>query len=353
MDADPADLAALRAALAARLESEGRDDLAEKLHHCSDTLKLNCVCCSKVYTVEKSCRRRWCPVCAPKVSAARLRRAARVASRFQWPLAVTLTTTNLVHADNCIATLKDVFADFRRTAFWKACVAGGFYALEITHKGRGFHPHIHCLLDCEWLAVEVPKPTRAMTHRQVAALCRRAQNELAETWGGYVQRSKAAVWVERAYGQALVETLKYAVKPTDLLSCACRAADIIDMIDKGRIMSPFGVAHAMNKDFVGRDDEIERLRQCDGCGAVNATMPEDIVDMSWRRPELASQRFQALATAATVKDTLPPIKPGQCAADLRKLIEKNTGSIAQELKPTKITSTAACNVPGLERKRVR
>jgi hypothetical protein len=329
--------AADRAALEARLRDEGRDDLALVLEKCAQPLALVCVCCGKTIMTEKGCKKRWCPVCAPSVSAARLERAARVAGRFQWPLAVTLTTTNLSQASNCIATIKDVFKDFRRTAWWKALVKGGIYSVEITHKGKGFHPHIHALLDCRWLAVEVPEPTRWSTPRQREQLCKRAQNELAEVWGGYVQRSKAIVWVERAYGKALQETLKYAVKPADLLQCSCDAGDIIDLIDSGRTMARFGCAHSMSKEFVGCDEQEERLVPCQKCNAVNSVMPDDIVSMSEARPDLASGRFHQLASARAAIDD--PTRTFDPAVTLPRKIPK--GKIAGRLR-VELSKPKAC-----------
>lgn len=313
--------AEVRALLEDRLRKEGREDLADRLKKCAEEFYLDCICCSKQIRVERGCKKRWCPVCAPKVSANRLARAQRVANRFQWPLAVTLTTTNLAQADDCVARIKDVFAKFRETAFWKKTVAGGIYGVEVTHKGRGFHPHIHCLLDCEWLAIDTPKPSRGMSQRMVASLCKRAQNELAEVWGGYVQQSKASVYVQRAFGIALKETLKYSIKPAELLECKCKASEIIDLIDAGRTMARFGCAHSMSKEFVGCDEETEVLRQCDGCGAVNSKMPDSIVEMSWTKPEFASNRFSQLASSETTADTLPPLKPKMLPSELRKMIE--------------------------------
>lgn len=316
-DRSPAEV---RVLLEDRLRGEGRDDLADVLLRCRSEMVMACVCCSKTLRVEKGCKKRWCPVCAPRVSASRLARAQRVASRFQWPLAVTLTTTNLSRAEDCVAKIKDVFGAFRRTAFWKATVQGGIYGVEVTHKGRGFHPHIHCLLDCRWLAVNTPEPTRAMSARQVSQLCKRAQNELAEVWGGYVQQSKASVYVQRAFGVALKETLKYSIKPAELLSCACKASEIIDLIDAGRTMARFGCAHSMSKEFVGCDAETEMLRQCDSCGAVNSKMPDEIISMSQSMPELASERFAVLDAAKTTADTLPVLKEGVLPSELRTMI---------------------------------
>lgn len=292
----------LRDLLRLKLESEGREDLALILESCASLISLPCVCCNETLTVERGCKRRWCPVCAPRVSAARIMRVESIAERFQWPLAVTLTRQNQEGHLEALAAFKDAFTKFRRTRFWSDNVKGGVVGYEVTLRGRGFHPHLHALVDCEWLAVATPKPGRRCTKDHLARLCERAQDELSEVWGAYVQGSKAMVYVNRAYGNSLLETLKYSVKPADLLSKATRAGDLIDMIDAGRTMSTFGHAHATSKEFVGRDLPEEVLRPCGKCGAFKSLLPADIASMYQDRPELATARYHRLMSLAMDRD---------------------------------------------------
>lgn len=289
----------LRDLLRRKLAREGREDLAFILEGCADILELPCVCCGKTLVVERGCKKRWCPVCAPRVTAARIMRVESIVARFQWPLAVTLTRTNVLAPEDCIESFKKAFAGFRETVFWERNVKGGVVGFEVTHRGNGFHPHLHTLVDCEWLAVTTPKPRRGMSKKQVESLCSRAQEELSEVWGAYVQGSKATVWANRAYGNSLMETLKYSVKPGDLLRKTCRAGDLIDMIDAGRTMQTFGHAHASSRSFVGREDPPEQLKPCDGCGGFKTLLPKEIRDMSLDRPELATRRFHKLMSLAT------------------------------------------------------
>lgn len=288
----------IRTLLEEKLRDEGRDDLAEVLAKCATPLVMSCTCCAASFTIEKGCKKRWCPVCAPRVSATRLMKLEGLVSRFQWPLSVTLTMRNVEEGEACVQRLKDAFRKFRRTDFWADRVRGGVAGFEVTHRGRGFHPHLHALVDCRWLAISTPEPKRGMTKRMIKNLCERAQNELAEVWGAYVQGEKAVVWANRAYGKALTETLKYAIKPSDLLDVACEASQIIDEIDRGRMVTTFGVAHACNKDFVGRDEPEEHLSQCEKCGGFKTVLPADVIDMYHRRPDLAHARFHELMSIA-------------------------------------------------------
>lgn len=298
--------AEIRADLEERLRSEGRDDLADVLAKCASPLIMACACCSKTFTIEKGCKKRWCPVCAPRISAERMMRAEGLASRFEWPLAVTLTMKNTDDSRGCVEVIKEAFRKFRRTDFWSDRVAGGIVGFEITNTGRGFHPHLHALIDCQWLAVATPPPRRGMSKKAIAALCSRAQNELSEVWGAYVQGEKAAVWVNRAYGKSTAECLKYAIKPSDLLTTEGLASEIIDEIDRGRMMSTFGCAHAASKSFVGRDLPEEHLSECQGCRGYKTVLPADIIDMYQNRPDLAHARFHTLMSLAARREDMPP-----------------------------------------------
>lgn len=282
----------IRWLLETRLRREGRFDLADVLAKCATPITLKCMCCDRGFVTDQGCGKRWCPVCAPKITAKRYRRAARIVSRFQWPLSVTLTMRNVEEGEACVELMKEAFRKFRRTDFWADRVKGGIAGFEITHRGRGFHPHLHAVVDCKWLAVETPCPKKTMSAKQKASLCTRAQNELAEVWGAYVQGEKASVWVNRKLGNALVETLKYSIKPSDLLNVQCLASDIIDEIDRGRMMTSFGHAHACSKEFVGLDDPEPRSTTCDECGGINTMLPEQVLKRYRAHPEQASANYK-------------------------------------------------------------
>jgi len=187
---------------------------------------------------------------------------------------------------------KAAYRGFRRTKFWKERVKGGVVGFEITNTGKGLHPHMHILCDCRWLAMETPEPKRGMSKKTIVSLCKRAANELAEVWGAYVQGSRASVFVERAWGKALVETLKYAIKPSELVTVKGSASDIIDEIDSGRMMSCFGHAHACSKDFVGLDDAVTNEYRCSTCDADHSILPVSAIERMLEKPGSLNQKWQ-------------------------------------------------------------
>jgi hypothetical protein len=298
---DTKDPREIRRQLREKLKEEGRYDLAAVLTKCEEVVWMQCVCCTDRFAVERGCGKRWCPMCAPRIAAKRLDRAARLVGRFRWPLAVTLTMKNVKEGEGCVEKMKDAFRKFRRTDFWEDRVKGGVAGFEVTHRGRGFHPHLHALVDCRWLAVATPEPRRNQTADGIKSLCERAQDELAEVWGAYVQGKKASVWVNRAWGKSLIETLKYAIKPSDLLKVSCDASEIIDEIDRGRMMTTFGHAHACAKDFVGLDDPIESSRECDKCGTLKSIAPESFIRRMMENPKKLNSRWRGMMIERWVK----------------------------------------------------
>jgi hypothetical protein len=235
------------------LRKEGRDDLADILEKCREQIEIECVCCGKSMHVNRGCSKRWCPVCAPKLIARRWSRVGSIAARMKWPLSVMLSRQNPEQVEGSITAIKKAFAGFRKTVFWKNTVAGGFVGFEMTHNGNGAHVHMHILCDCQWLAIATPEPSRHLSRREKARLCQLAQAELSAAWAGYLGQPHAYVWVRRADKKALAETIKYPIKPRDLLDLKVPVSSVIDEMDSGRLVAAFGNCSANSKVFLGRD----------------------------------------------------------------------------------------------------
>lgn len=259
-----------------RLKSEGREELAAVLFGCRVPYEMKCVCCGDQMWVNTGCSKRWCPVCGPKVTAKRYARVAPIAQRMQWPLSVMLSIQNPSGIAGSVATLQAKFKSFRKTKFWKENVKGGFVGYEMTHNGNGCHVHLHALVDCEWLAIGTPKIQRGHTKLERKRLCELAQAELSAVWAAYLDQPKAVVWVRRADRKALAETIKYPFKPADFKKLKCRVSDIIDEIDAGRRVAGFGNCHGSHKEFLGRDEIVERAVPCKRCKVTSSIVPTEV-----------------------------------------------------------------------------
>jgi hypothetical protein len=104
-----------------------------------------------------------------------------------------------------------------RTPLWKA-VSGGIRICEIKHGDNGWHPHLHCILDCKWLDHAI------------------LQREWERITGGGKQ-----VRVERIRtdDKCAAYVSKYLCKSTDLPSLATWA-EYVATIHGRRLMATFG-----------------------------------------------------------------------------------------------------------------
>lgn len=281
----------LRSLLKSRLEDEGRDDLAKILGRCAEVFQITCLCCGKTKAVEHSCKKRWCPVCAPRITAQRVARFSRAAQEMQWPLAVTLTGPNVQHIAGQLKRFRGAIKKFRRQRFWGSNVTSGIVSFETTHLTKaerikrglssreptGWHVHAHLLVDCEWLALTTRRPRMGDTRATVRQLCKAAHSELSAQWAGCLGLENAVTWVERAYGKALLETVKYSVKPAELIHCCGRASDLIDEMKNMKLVNGFGKMHGQVGRWKKEDDANKQPSVCEECAGVEVWIPTDVL----------------------------------------------------------------------------
>ena len=267
---------ALRVKLAARFRRENEPGEAEKLENCNQPLFLRCSDCQHQVKARTACRRRWCPVCARVLAARRVAKYEKAAALMKWGLHVTLTVTNkqALGLDDLRQLLRH-FKKLRRTVLWTRSVLGGFVALEITNKGKGWHPHLHILCDCEWLAYKTPPPMRWHSKERKAELYAAAAVELHDTWCGIVGQKVASIKVRRcAASDAIREVLKYAVKGSEMLEFKGRAADVVAAMKHTRLSTPFGSMYGRGKET---EPDKPAPCACAECGAIGSMMPEEVL----------------------------------------------------------------------------
>ena len=254
MAADEETRRQLRERLRRELLKHGADDLAGVLAKCAEKLHLTCTCCGEQKVVEVGCRKRWCPVCSRKIAATLVARHSYALSMLQWPLMVTLTVRSKSYAEGSVRELVESFFRFRRRRWWKACnIKGGIRGVEITHGAGGWHPHLHLLMDCEWLAVNTPKPPRRCHPDNMAILCKSAQKELAAEWAEHTGQDISIVWVTRAKPETVREIIKYTVDPADLVEMGPNMVEAIRCMAKTRATQTWGSCHGL----VGKMKAVE------------------------------------------------------------------------------------------------
>jgi len=237
-----------RAKVLSRLELEEEDELAEKLRKCGELTVIICTGCGGKHEAEKRCSLKWCPVCQRKRATQRSLRYEKAAAAMKWPMHITLTRANLATISQAdVHALKKAFKALRRQVLWKTNVLGGIVSVELTNTGKGWHPHMHILADCEWLAVETPKPQRWHSRERKKQLCKSASQELERAWSTCIDQLVSSIKVRRCDGiTAVREVLKYAVKGSDLADSPEAIGPAIRAISAGRLCTPFGSLYGLD-----------------------------------------------------------------------------------------------------------
>lgn len=272
-----------RKELEAALWAAGERKFAAVLAACGEEMALVCVGCGTPKVVQKGCRKRWCPVCAPKLAAAKVARYSAYVERMRWPLFLTLTIPNEADLKTMFNRLRGAWKRFRRTKWWRACqVAGGVSAFEVTNKGKGWHVHLHAIIDCKWLAVHAAAPQRGDSVEIVARRCAAAKWELTEAWTQCVGVEATITYVARTNPGTVREALKYSVTPDDLIASGGDAGTIIRMMTGARLTIPFGSMHGLAAEVRALENEEGPGCQCDECGG-GSWLPAGVIDSMVRR----------------------------------------------------------------------
>lgn len=276
-----------REKLKSRLYSEGAYDLACKLEDCGDEIRLECVNCGHKRTTEKRCKKRWCPSCAYFIAAERVDKYQSAAACFEWPLFVTLTMRNSIDVEG-LTRLKAAWGKMRRRKLIREKVRSGIIGYEVTNKGKGWHPHLHALLDCRWLSLHVPEPNIKDSGEEKKRKCQAAADELSRLWADVLGQETASVRVRRGDSNALVEVLKYSCKGSELVACAEDVSPLIYLMQGMRLMTTFGAIRKLMKDESAEDDdELEEQSdkgcQCPSCLAKGTTIPSEIINRMLRK----------------------------------------------------------------------
>jgi hypothetical protein len=214
----------------AKLRSLRRMDLTEKLENChQEAHYAKCTSCAKVKVLLNRCDRFYCPECQPSLSRDRRKQVEWWAKEIEQPKHVVLTLKNFDGIDReCVLWAKACFAKFRRRRFcrnWR----GGFYSLEVTNEGRGWHLHFHILVDARYI-----------DERLLSA----EWNAATDGRGRIVKVSDCR---RKDY---LAEVTKYAVKGNQLAAWpAQHIADFIDAFTGIRTFGVFGILFGLRTQF--------------------------------------------------------------------------------------------------------
>lgn len=238
--------------IAAKLREGGKTELAKTLEDCH-THYTFAVCrdCSTVQKFPNRCDRLICPECAPRLQRERQKAVEWWAREVKQPKFVTLTVrTPSCFMPDHIREFKRWFGNLRRTRFASNWV-GGFYSLEVTNEGRGWHLHLHALIDARWIDA----------------------GELGKTWckvtngHGYIVKVKDARC--RDY---LHETTKYIAKGNQIASWS--SADVchfVECFEGVRTFGVFGSLYGLRTKFAEWFAVVKSLKPKCTCGSCDVS----------------------------------------------------------------------------------
>ena len=138
--------------VAAKLRSIGEHELAAGLESCHSTFTIaHCNDCGKEQRFPNRCDNFYCPECQPRLSAERRKAVEWWTHLVTQPKHVVLTVRNTTDFTKAhILEFKKWFSALRRRKFCRAW-RGGFYSLEVTNEGNGWHLHLHALVDADYI----------------------------------------------------------------------------------------------------------------------------------------------------------------------------------------------------------
>lgn len=264
----------MRQLLQHRLEDEGEFEFAGKLAGCGLPVPLTCSNCGTQKVAETQCRQRWCPACAWTIKQKRLTRYRGAVALMQWPLFVTLTRQNSEDAET-VREFRAEWSKMRRRKLVAEKIVGGVTGIEITNVGNGWHPHLHAVVDCRWLAIHTPEPKPWDSDEVREEKQEHAQGELAWLWGSVCKQKNSLVWVNRVKSDAaLIYSLAYSVKGSDLLASPDPLGPLLKVLKKTRLVSAFGSLHGMTKEM---DQDERPAMVCECCGLEKTICPTSVI----------------------------------------------------------------------------
>lgn len=236
--------------IAAKLREAGEDDLASGLEHCHTEYTFTiCGDCGRKSRFPNRCDKFFCPECQPRLSSDRRKAVEWWTRLIDQPKHVVVTVRNVPDlTSGHIHQVKKWWKRLRLRKFAKNW-EGGFYALEVTNEGRGWHIHIHALINAKWIDA----------------------GELARQWSSVTGDMGNIVKVKDARQQDyLRELTKYTAKGSQIASWTPdQIVTFIKALDGIRTFGVFGALYGARTEFAEYIASIRAAKPLCACGSCN------------------------------------------------------------------------------------
>jgi hypothetical protein len=143
-----------RDAMVARLKESGDRNHWQKLQDChTEPTYCRCTGCGRTQVFVNRCDLYYCPLCQPNLEKRRTEAVTWWFAQTRQPKHIILTVTNTRGINKgLIQEMRGWFSKLRRHKIarnWQ----GGFYSIQCTNKGNGWHLHIHAVISTPWVDV--------------------------------------------------------------------------------------------------------------------------------------------------------------------------------------------------------
>ena len=234
--------------VASKLHEQGLHEIASKLDHCHTEWTIaECGSCHKVRKFANRCDLFCCPECQHSLQVHRQRQVEWWTKTVRQPKHVVLTIHNLPDlTKGHLVKFKKYFSQLRRRKFCRSW-AGGFYRIEITNEKRGWHLHLHALVDAKWID----------------------KTQLSVNWKSITNGLGYIVDVKDCRRESYMrEVTKYVVKGSMLAKWS--GADIATFVrafEGSRTFGVFGSLFGMRTKFAAFVESLRTARPDCECGA--------------------------------------------------------------------------------------
>ena len=186
-----------------------------------------CRSCGEVKKFEYRCSMKFCPKCNWRIARRRadILKAWTVLVKQPKHIVLTRRNSELITRDLLRHTMKS-FAKLRRQKEWKQAT-GGCVSMEVTNESKGWHVHLHVLVDARWIAAGI----------------------LSQRWAELVGQDFAIVKVQDAREHEYRnEVAKYVVKASEMAKWP--GSEIAAFINASRgvkFFAPFGSLYKLQR----------------------------------------------------------------------------------------------------------
>lgn len=234
--------------VARKLHEQGQHALALKLDNChSEWTIAECGSCHVARKFANRCDLFCCPECQHSLQVRRSQQVEWWTKTVKQPKHVVLTIHNLPDlTPGHLTHFKKMFARLRRRKFAKNWI-GGFYRIEITNEGRGWHLHLHALVEAKWIDKQA----------------------LSNNWKSITNGLGYIVDVQDCRGEGyLREVTKYVVKGSELSKWSGPdIATFVTAFANQRTFGVFGKLYGMRTKFADFVDSLRESKSQCPCGA--------------------------------------------------------------------------------------